>query len=137
MRGKLSPRYIGPYEIIEKLNSVAYRLDLPVELEHVHNVFQMSQFRKYIPDPDHIIVSEPIKITGDLVYEERPVQMLDCGIKQLRNKQISLVNVLWTNHTPQKSTWETEEEMKAKHPYLFYVILHDFIKFTSFKDETL
>jgi len=56
MQGKLSPRYIGPYEIIEKLNPVTYRLDLSVELEHVHNVFHISQLRKYILDSDHTIV---------------------------------------------------------------------------------
>ena len=63
MRGKLSPRYIGPYEIIKNLNSVAYRLELPVELEHVHNVFHVSQPGKYIPNLDHTIVFEPIEIT--------------------------------------------------------------------------
>jgi len=62
VRGKLSPRYIGPYEIIEKLNPVAYRLDLPVELEDVHNLLHIAQLRKYIPHPDHTIVSEPIEI---------------------------------------------------------------------------
>jgi len=82
----LSPRYIGPYEIIERLNLVAYHLDLPVELEHVHNVFHISQLRKYIPDPDHTIVTDPIEITEDLVYEEHPIQILDHRIKQLRNK---------------------------------------------------
>ena len=71
----MSPRYIGPYDITEKLNPVAYRLDLPLELEHVHNVFHVSQLKKYISDPDHTIVSEPIKITKDLVYEERPGQI--------------------------------------------------------------
>jgi len=69
VQGKLSPRYIGPYEIIEKLNPVAYQLDLPVELEHVHDVFYVSQLKKYIPDLDHTIISEPIEITEDLVYE--------------------------------------------------------------------
>ena len=68
------PRYIGPYEIIEKLNPVAYCLDLPVELEHVHNVFHISQLRKYIPNPNQTIASEPIEITVDLVYEEQPMQ---------------------------------------------------------------
>jgi len=75
----LSPRYIGPYEIIEKLNPIAYPLDLPVELEHVHNVYHISQLRKYIPDPDHTIVSEPIEITEDLVHEDRPIQILIVG----------------------------------------------------------
>ena len=64
----MSPRYIGPYEIIEKLNHVAYCLDLLVELEHVHNMFHISKPRKYIPDLHHAIVSEPIEITEDLVY---------------------------------------------------------------------
>ena len=88
----MSPRYIGPYVIIERLNPVTYRLELPVELEHVHNVFHISQLRKYIPDPDHIIVSKPIDIAEDLVYEERPVEILDHRIKQLRNKQIPSVS---------------------------------------------
>jgi len=61
----LSPRYIGPYEIIEGLNPVSYRLDLSVGLEHVHIVFHISQLRKYTPDPNHAIVSEPIEITED------------------------------------------------------------------------
>ena len=68
-QGKLSPRYIRPYEIIEKLNPVPCRLDLLVELEHVHNVFHISQLRKYILNPNHTTVSEPIEITADLVYQ--------------------------------------------------------------------
>ena len=72
LRSKLSPRYIEPYEIIEKLNSVTYRLDLPTELEHVHNVFHISQLRKYIPDPSHTIITEPMEIAENLMYEEHP-----------------------------------------------------------------
>ena len=71
------------------------------------------------------------------MYEERPIQILDRKIKQLHNKQIPLVKVLWTNHTSQEATWETDEEMKAKYPHLFEVILYDMIKFISFKDETI
>jgi len=119
------------------LNSIAYRLDLPLELECMYNVFHISQLRKYIPDPDHTIVYEPIEITEDLVFEERPVQILDYRIKQLHNKQIPLVKVLWANHTFQEATWETEEEIKDKYLHLFHVILHDMVKFISFWDETL
>ena len=136
VRGKLSPRYIGPYEIIEKLNPVAYRLELLAELKHVHNVFHISQLRKYMPDPDHIIVSEPIDIANDLVYEKHLVQILDRRTKQLRNKQIPLVKVLWTNHTSHEATWETEEAMKSAYPHLFEVIFHNMVKFISFEDET-
>jgi len=99
LRGKLSPRYIGPFDIIEKLNLAAYRLDLLVELEHVHNMFHISKLRMYTPDLNLTNVSEPIEITADLVYEEQPIQTLDHRIKQLRNKQIPLVKVLWSNHT--------------------------------------
>jgi len=104
IRGKLSPRYIGPYEIIEKLNPVAYKLNLPSELEHVHNVFHISQLRKYIPDSHHVILTEPIEVTENLLYEERPVQILDYRVKQLRNKNIPLVKVLWTNHDSTEAT---------------------------------
>ena len=93
---KLSPKYIGPYEIIEKLNPAAYQLILPIELEHMHNVFQISQLRKYTPDASHTIEAEPIEIVEDLAYEERLVQILNLRIKQLHNrrgheKQIPLV----------------------------------------------
>jgi len=100
---KLSPRYIGPYEIIEKWNPVACCLDVPIELEHMHTVFDISQHRKYTLDPNHTIVPESIEITMDLVYEERPIQILDHRIKQLRNKQILLVKVIWLNHTSQEA----------------------------------
>jgi len=69
VQGKLSPRYIGPYEVIEKFNHVAYRLDLPIDLEQVHNVFHISQPRKYSPDPNLAIITEPITITEDITYE--------------------------------------------------------------------
>ena len=121
LRGKLSPRYIGPYEIIEKLNLVAYRLNLPIELEHVRNVFHVSQLQKYVPDSNHIIITEPVEIAKNLMYEEHPVQILDYRVKQLRNKSIPLVKVLWTKHNSSEVTWETEEDMRSKYPYLFEV----------------
>ena len=73
MRGKLSPRYIGQYEIIKKLYPKAYRLDLPVDLKHIHNMLHILQLEKYVLDPDHVIVIKPIEVMEDLVYEECPV----------------------------------------------------------------
>jgi len=137
VRGKLSPRYVRPYEVIEKLNPVGYRLDLLVGLEHMHNVFHIFQLRKYTSNPNHAIVPEPIEITAHLVYEQQLIQILDCRIKQLHNKQRPLVKVLWSNHTCQEATWETEEEMKVKYPQLFSVSLHYMEKVISFEDETL
>jgi len=103
----------------------------------VHNLFRISQLKKYIPDPNHIIVSEHVEITEELVHEERPAQILDRRIKLLRNKQISLVKVFWTNHTSQEATWETEEAMTTKYPQLFEVTLFVMVKFISFEDENL
>ncbi|KAL5573266.1 hypothetical protein UlMin_022863 [Ulmus minor] len=94
-KGKLSPRYIGPFEILERIGKVAYRLALPPELLSVHNVFHVSMLRKYISDPSHILEHEPIKVHEDLSYEEQPVQILDRKDKTLRNKVIPLVKVLW------------------------------------------
>ncbi|KAL5558761.1 hypothetical protein UlMin_034972 [Ulmus minor] len=93
-KGKLSPRYIGPFEILEMIGKVAYKLALPSELSTVHNVFHVSMLRKYISDPSHVLESEPIEIREDLTYEEQPVQILDKKDKALRNKVIPLVKVL-------------------------------------------
>ena len=97
-RGKLNPRYIGPFEIVERIGPVAYRLDLPEEFSRVHNVFHISMLRKYIPDPSHALEALEIELRDDLSYEEQPVQILGREEKELRNKTISLVKALWRNH---------------------------------------
>ena len=89
-RGKLSPRYIGPFEIVERIGPVAYRLDLPEELSRVHNVFHISMLRKYISDPSHVLEAPEIELRDDLSYEEQPVQIMGREEKELRNKTISL-----------------------------------------------
>ncbi|KAL5559127.1 hypothetical protein UlMin_035338 [Ulmus minor] len=118
-KGKLSPRYIGPFEILDRIGKVAYKLALPSELASVHNVFHVSMLRKYVSDPSHVLVSEPIEVREDLTYQEQPVQILDRKDKALRNKVIPLVKVLWRNHKVEEATWEREEEMRAKYPHLF------------------
>ncbi|KAL5555342.1 hypothetical protein UlMin_037578 [Ulmus minor] len=118
-KGKLSPRYIGPFEILERIGKVAYRLALPPELSYVHNVFHVSMLRRYVSDPSHVLENEPIEVHKDLTYEEQPVQILDRKDKTLRNKVISLVKVLWRNHKVEEATWEREDEMRTKYPHLF------------------
>jgi len=81
------------------LNPIAYLLNLPIDLKHVHNIFHILQLRKYVLDPDHAFIIEAIEVTEDLAYEERPVHILDRRIKQMRNKQMPLVKVLWAKHT--------------------------------------
>ncbi|KAL5787294.1 hypothetical protein ACOSP7_004243 [Xanthoceras sorbifolium] len=119
-KGKLSPRFIGPYEIIERVGPVAYRLALPPELEKIHNVFHVSMLRRYRSDPSYRVQAESIEIRPDLTYEEEPVQILDREIKELRNKRVPLVKVLWRNHKVEEATWESEETMRQQYPQLFH-----------------
>ena len=93
-RGKLSPRCIGAFEIVERIGPVAYRLDLPKELSRVHNVFHISMLCKYISDSSHVLEILEIELRDELSYEEQPVQILGREEKELRNKTISLVKVL-------------------------------------------
>ncbi|KAL5556291.1 hypothetical protein UlMin_038527 [Ulmus minor] len=116
---KLSSRYIGPFEILERIGKVAYRLALPQELSSVHNVFHVSMLKKYIPDPSHVLEHKPIEVHEDLTYEEQPMQILDKKEKTLRNKVIPLVKVLWRNHKVEEATWEREDDMRKKYPHLF------------------
>ncbi|KAL6141676.1 hypothetical protein ACLB2K_059964 [Fragaria x ananassa] len=111
-RGKLSPRYIGPYEIIERLGSLAYRLLLPPELSRIHNVFHVFMLRKYIVDSSHVLQEQPISLQKDLTYEEEPIQILDRNEQVLRNKTIPLVKVLWRSHQVEEATWESEDQMR-------------------------
>ena len=119
IKGKLSPKYVGPYEVIDRMGSMAYKLELPAKMGKVHDVFHVSQLRKYISDPSHILEEEVLEIEPDLTYEERPIRIVDRKEKQLRNKVIPLVRVLWRCNKFEEETWETETAMRAKHPHLF------------------
>lgn len=118
-KGKLSPRYIGPYEILEGVGPVAYRLALPIEMSRIHNVFHVSVLRKYVFDAAHVLPVQPVELSEDLSYEEKPVQILDEKKQVLRNKVIPLVKVLWRNHEIEEATWEPKEQMMKQYPYLF------------------
>ncbi|KAL5739512.1 hypothetical protein ACOSQ2_028692 [Xanthoceras sorbifolium] len=107
-RGKLSPRYIGPYEIVEKIGEVAYRLQLPSELARIHDVFHVSMLHKYIADPSHVLREQPVDLKENLTYEKQPVQILDRKEQALRNRVIPLVKVLWMNHGVYEAMWKCE-----------------------------
>ena len=118
-RGKLSPRYIGPYEVIERVGPVAYRLALPLELSQIHDVFHVSMLRRYRSDPSHILQVQPLELKDDLSYEEEPIAIVAREIKVLRTKTIPLVKVLWKHHGSEEATWEREEDMRNQYPRLF------------------
>jgi hypothetical protein len=93
MKGKLSRRFIGPYEILSKIGDVAYRLVLPPELSGVHNVFHVSMLKKYVPSP-HILRHKPLEIREDGSYVEKPIKIIDTKEQELRNRSIQWVKVL-------------------------------------------
>ena len=117
-KGKLSPRFIGPYEVIERIGPVAYRLALPPSLEGVHNVFHVSMLRRYRSDPTHVLKEQPVELKENLSYEEAPIAILAREQKMLRNKVIPLVKVLWKNHSQEEATWEREDDMRHRYPGL-------------------
>ena len=110
-KGKLSPRYIGPFEVADRIGAVACKLALPPSLEGVHDVFHMSQLQKYVPDEKHILDYSELTLRPDLTHEVQPVAILDCR-EVLKNKVIFLVRVAWDPNSPGDSTWELEEEIR-------------------------
>jgi hypothetical protein len=119
-RGKLGPRYIGPYEILERIGPVAYRLALPPELSRIHDVFHASMLRRsMVREESRILDSEPATLREDLTYEAGPVRILDRREKALRTKIVPLVKVLWHHQNVEEETWEQEDEMRTQYPHLF------------------
>ncbi|XP_071902206.1 uncharacterized protein [Coffea arabica] len=101
---KLQPRFVRPFKILQRVGKVVYRFELSSSLSRIHNVFHVSMLKKYYPDPSHILQLEEIEIDESLTYEEKLVQLLDRKVKELRNKQILLVKILWRNHGIEKAT---------------------------------
>ena len=93
-KGKLSPRYVGPYQIVNKMGNAAYELELPPELESIHPVFHVSMLRKCLSDPSAIVPSHDISVKGTLSYEEVPIEILDRQVRKLWNKEVASVKVL-------------------------------------------
>ena len=118
-KGKLSPRFIGPYEIIERVGPVAYRLALPQELAKLHDVYHVSMLQRYYSDTSHILPVQDIQVQEDFTFDEEPQAILDREIRQLRNKQVPLVKVLWQYHSMEEATWEPESIMRVQYPQLF------------------
>ena len=118
-RGKLSPRYIGPFKIVTRVGEVAYRLELPAELEGIHSTFHVSHLRKCLADDSLHVPLNDIEVDEQLNYIEQPIEIVDRKDKQLRNKKIPLVKVVWKHRKGSDATWEVEEEMRRLYPNLF------------------
>ncbi|XP_073137080.1 uncharacterized protein [Henckelia pumila] len=133
--GKLNPRYVGPFEILDKVGTLEYRLALPPDMSRIHNVFNVSQLRKYIPNPTHVLEIEPLIIEGnldeELKYEEVPIRIVDTKDQVLNRRTTPYVKVQWSNHSERVATWELEEKMRKLYPCLFEEQLN-----SSFENKT-
>ena len=117
--GKLSPRFIGPFEILKRVGTVACRLDLPPSMLGFHEVFHVCMLRKYTPYPAHVVDWGEIEVDIDGTFEEGPVCIMDRREQVLRCKTVRLVRVLWQHCGVEESTWEREDTMRATYPFLF------------------
>ena len=116
---KLSPRFIGPFEITQKVGRLAYRIALPPYLVGMHDVFHVSMVRKYIANPNVIVEYEPLEIQEGLTYVEEPVKIVDKKDQVLCTKMIPIVKVLWRNHAVEEASWEAEHDMWNHYPHFF------------------
>ena len=117
--GKLSPRFIEPFEILEWVGTITYRLALPPSMSGVHEVLHVSMLRKYTLDPAHVVDWGQFEVDTDGSFKEGPVCILDSRDKVLRRKTVRLVRVLWRHYGVEEPTWEREDTMRATYPFLF------------------
>nr|GFA78769.1 putative reverse transcriptase domain-containing protein [Tanacetum cinerariifolium] len=116
---KLAPRFVGPFEIIEKVSPVAYRLDLPEELNGVHDTFHVSNRKKCLADPTQQMPLYEIRVDAKLNFIEEPVGILDKEFKKVKRSRIAIVKVRWNSKRGLEFTWEREDQMKLKYSHLF------------------
>jgi hypothetical protein len=119
LRGKLAPRFIGPFKILEQRGDVAYQLELLPQLSDVHDVFHVSQLRKCLCVPKEQISMQDLDAKEDLSYQEYHVKILETSERVTRNKKIKMWKVQWSHHTEEEATWEREEELKDEFPSFF------------------
>jgi hypothetical protein len=119
VKGKLSPRFIGPFKVFRRVGEIAYQLELPDNLSDVHNVFHVSQLKKCLRVPEEQLQMEELSVQGDLTYTEYPIKILDTLTRITRNKVIKMCKVQWSHHGEDEATWEREEELRIDFPHLF------------------
>ena len=119
MKGKLAPRYIGPFRVLSRHGEVAYQLELPPSLSAVHNVFHVSQLKKCLRVPEEQVPLEELSVQDDLTYEEFPVKILEVAERVTRSRTIRMCKVQWNRYTEVEATWEREDELKKIYPQLF------------------
>jgi hypothetical protein len=119
VKGKLSPRFIGPFLILKRVGGVAYQLELPDHVADVHDVFLVSQLKKCLRVPKEQLPMEDLSVQEDLTYAEYPIRILDTLTRVTRNKVIKMWKVQWSHHGEDEVTWEREQELCIDFPHLF------------------
>nr|GEY18919.1 putative reverse transcriptase domain-containing protein [Tanacetum cinerariifolium] len=118
-KGKLAPRYVGPFEIVERVGQVAYRLKLPQELSCIYDTFHVSNLKKCLAETDAQIPLEEIKVDENQRSVEEPIEIVERDVKKLKRQRIPLVKVRWNSRQGAEYTWEREDQFKTKYPHLF------------------
>ncbi|GKC82280.1 putative reverse transcriptase domain-containing protein [Tanacetum coccineum] len=118
-KGKLAPRFVGPSEIIEKVGPIAYRFDLPEELDGVHDTFHVLNLKNCLADPTLQVPLDEIHVDAKLNFVEEPVEILEREFKKLKHSKIAIVKVWWNSKRDHEFKWEREDQMKLKYPHLF------------------
>jgi hypothetical protein len=116
VKGKLVPRYIRPFSILEKCGSVAYNLDLPPSLAGVHDIFHVSQLNKCLKAHVNVMLPKVTPLEADLSYPKHPIKVLDQKDRVTRHKTIKFFKIQWSNHSEEEATWESEDFLRSRHP---------------------
>ncbi|GKE54918.1 hypothetical protein Tco_1490074, partial [Tanacetum coccineum] len=117
--GKLNPRYVGPFKVLEKIRFVAYKLELPQELSRVHNTFHVSNLKKCYSDKPLVVPLDELHIDDKLHFVKEPVKIMDREVKRLKQSRILIVKVRWNSRRGPEFTWEREDQFRKKYPHLF------------------
>ncbi|GKC77343.1 hypothetical protein Tco_1128117, partial [Tanacetum coccineum] len=133
-KGKLAPRFVGPFEIIEKVGPVAYLLDLPEELNNVHDTFHVSNLKKCLADLTLQVPLDEIRVDAKFNFVEEPVEILEREFKKLKHSRIAIVKVWWNSKRGPEFTWEREDQMKLKYSHLLMMLVVEFWGRNSFKE---